>query len=835
MNNPPNLVIWFSRRTHPRNVESVNDLFGTPISLAATATTFVRVAVERSLSRRTGEDRASSQSLTYAVPESIAPPGVGQRVVVPLGSGNASVDAFVLDVGGRELLGDAPPKRIKAILRSSSARLPESLVTLARWMSEYYVCPLGMVFATMMPAAVKHGTGLVTRRLLSPVSRHEATEILARIELKPSAHRAWDAISALALDDAIEPRELMVRAGAPNLGPINRLVEAGLLKAIERESVRARAPLWERHRENTGAAGPITMNAAQDRATRGIIDALSSFSTNLLWGVTGSGKTEVYLRAIERVIERKQQALVLVPEISLTPQTAARFLDRFARGEAGASSPSVAVLHSGLSASERHRQWTLAASPACRVVVGARSAIFAPLERLGLIVVDEEHATDYKQDQLPRYHARDVAIKRAQIEGCPIVLGSATPSLESYRSALENRSTLWKLPDRVGAGRLPRVEIVDLIREREKTRHAAPTDSPGDTPQPKSRTLAAIGPTLRGALIRTLCDGGQAILLLNRRGFAHHLCCPSQSCGWVLTCRDCDACLVLHKRFKGETPSAREIVRCHHCLAEQKVPSLCPLCHRRVLVLGTGTQRVEDELAELFHAWPDLGLDPATTIARVDGDTMRSARDYFDVLERFGAGTIKVLLGTQMIAKGLDFPNVRLAGVINADTGLALPDFRSSERTFQLISQVAGRAGRGEHPGLVIVQTVNPREPAIALAAQHDYEKFARRELSIRSRSALPPITRMARIVVRDPDFSKAESRAESLAKLLEHAGGPSCRVLGSAPAPIARIAGQFRFAIEILAPRATELHRALAALADRGLLKSDAHTAVDVDPVALM
>jgi primosomal protein N' (replication factor Y) len=701
-------------------------------------------------------------------------------------------------------------------------------------MSEYYVCPLGMVFATMLPAAVKHETGLVTRTLLAPVSPDDAHDLLARIELKPSVRRAWDSIAALALTDAIDPRELMVRAGAPNLGPINRLVEAGLLTRVERESVRARTPLWERYRTPGEREPEFQLSEAQSRAVDGIAATLGSFRVHLLWGVTSSGKTEVYQRAIARVIEQGKQALVLVPEISLTPQTAGRFLDRFAHGRSDAASR-VAVLHSGLSASERHRQWALAASAACRVVVGARSAIFSPLARLGLVVVDEEHATDYKQDQLPRYHGRDVAIKRAQLEGCPVILGSATPSLESYRSAIDGRSTLWMLPTRVGSGRLPHVQIVDLVHERENARNSTSTDSPSDTPQPKSRTLAAIGPTLRSALIRTLCDGGQAILLLNRRGFAHHLCCPSQSCGWVLTCRDCDACLVLHKRFKGETPSAREIVRCHHCLAEQKVPSLCPLCQRRVLVLGTGTQRVEDELAELFNAWPDLGFDPASSIARVDGDTMRSARDYFAVLDRFAKGEIKVLLGTQMIAKGLDFPNVRLAGVINADTGLALPDFRSSERTFQLISQVAGRAGRGEHPGLVIVQTVNPREPAIVLAAQHDYEQFASRELSIRARSALPPATRMARIVVRDRDLSAAEDRAAALAHLLEHSIGPGSRILGPAPAPIARIAGQFRISIEIIAPRATDLHRALAALADRGLLKSDASTAVDVDPVALM
>jgi primosomal protein N' (replication factor Y) len=511
---------------------------------------------------------------------------------------------------------------------------------------------------------------------------------------------------------------------------------------------------------------------------------------------------------------------VLVPEISLTPQTAGRFMDRFAGGDPGA----VAVLHSGLTAAERHRQWALAASQHAKIVVGARSAVFAPLDRVGVIVVDEEHATDYKQDQLPRYNGRDVAIKRAQLESCPVVLGSATPSLESWANAIAGKFKLWELTRRVGGGTMPRVEVVDLAEERRQlVRQAKEHEGP-------RRYFQAIGPKLGEALARTLEDEGQAILLLNRRGYSSYICCPDAECGWVMKCDHCDASMVVHKLVEAGGGRG-SIVRCHHCLAEQMVPWKCPVCTRPVMTLGVGTQKLEEELGKTFGRW----LKPGSTLVRVDGDTMKSAADYFDVLARFARGEVRVLLGTQMIAKGLDYPNVRLVGVINADTGLTLPDFRSSERTFQLVSQVAGRTGRGDQLGLVIVQTVNPLEPAIVAAAQHDYRGFAAQELRLRKESGLPPSTRMARIVVRDEDFGKAQQHAKELAELLKAAKTRDVLLLGPGPAPISRIGGFFRFSIEVIAPSAQELHAALARVRAAGMLKSDSHTAVDVDPVALM
>jgi primosomal protein N' (replication factor Y) (superfamily II helicase) len=557
---------------------------------------------------------------------------------------------------------------------------------------------------------------------------------------------------------------------------------------------------------------------------------------------------------ISRVLEARQRALVLVPEIALTPQTAGRFLARFG---SVADEGRVAVLHSGMPASERHRQWALAASGRARVVVGARSAVFAPLADLGLIVVDEEHAGDYKQDQAPRYSARDVAIKRAQLEGCPVILGSATPSLESWANAVARPRTgreggnggnggagdrthfLWELSERVGGGVLPDVEVVDLAAERRTMAHAAARD--GGNP----REIRAVGPTLETALRETIEANGQAILLLNRRGYSSYICCSDGRCGWTAQCDQCDAAMVLHRwketkrRRDGETEgkeesgARRELVRCHHCLSEQMVPRICAVCQRKTILLGIGTQRLEEELSRRMG-----DLLPPDRMVRVDGDSMRSAADYFRVLSRFGAGEVRVLLGTQMIAKGLDFPNVQLVGVINADTGLSMPDFRAAERTFQLVSQVAGRAGRAGSGGRVIVQTINPQEPAIVLAARHDYLAFARREWMVRKRAGLPPITRMARVVVKDESPSKAEGRAGEIAGALRAAAqglGVRAMIVGPAPCAISRIANEYRFSVEVTAQTAREVHVLLVEAKRAGVLGAAQGASVDVDPVALM
>ncbi len=802
-------------------------------SLFSTATAspgdrFVRVAVERAV------DRGSDEGLTYALEQDEIE--VGERVEVPLGRGDKRAAGIVVRVGGRELLEGLPVEKVKHVLRLTGARLPPPLVELARWMAGYYVAPLGMVLASMLPAAVKHGTGRVRRVRVERAGEEQAAAMLAAARLTPTVKAAWEGLGALAASEfPIEPKALARRVGARNLGPINRLLGLGLLRRVDVSEVRAADGVWRRYDVEQHGDEGIVPAVAQRRVIDGVAATLGGFAVHLLRGVTGSGKTEVYLRVIDTVLAQERTAIVLVPEISLTPQTAGRFVRRFG--------DRVAVLHSGLSAAQRHRQWALAAAGDARVVVGARSAVFAPLANLGLIVVDEEHDSGYKQDQVPRYHGRDVAIKRGQIEGCPVLLASATPSLESWKNAVGNgeetkrrrdeetkagRYRLWELTERVGGGRLPDVEVVDLIAERRET--ARRDREPG-------RGFPLIGARLGFEMERTLDDGGQVILLLNRRGYASYVCCPDPACGWSMQCEHCDAAMVLHRAgAKGARLPAGEVLRCHHCLAEQVVPRTCPVCGKRPIPLGMGTQQLEEELRSRFGA--RLGEHPARAMTRLDSDTMKTARDYFEALSRFARGEVKVLLGTQMIAKGLDFPNVRLVGVVNADTALTIPDFRAGERTFQLVSQVAGRAGRGAAAGRVIVQTMNPAEPAIALAARHDYAAFAAAELAVRRAAGLPPVTRMARIVVRDAKMEKARDGAAEVSVALQTAArteGVGAQIMGPMPCPIARIAGQFRWAVEVIAGRASELHRLLAGVRARGLLISDARTAVDVDPVALM
>lgn len=905
---------------------------------------FVRVAVERGierLSEASGETNApigradiwEAGVLTYRSPHALS---IGTRVEVPLGRGNTVSGGIVLDAGGPELAGDVPLGKVKGILGDTGAGLPASLVELAKWMAGYYVCPVGMVLAIMMPSAVKNRIGNRQVEMLEIAGDLAAPALEQLVSaLKPAAKETWERVSQLPAGTfPVRPERLLVLLKEKTARSVNQLLRSGLLRRVEIEETHARggAPIGERVEERgtplgTRSAGSVftstpanlKLSPDQTRVVEGIGAEVAQFGVHLLRGVTGSGKTEVYLRLIEQLLESDptSTALMLVPEISLTPQMGGRFEDRL--GHHG-----VAVLHSGLSASQRNKQWlraTLGAQPGgARVVVGARSAVFSPSRNVRLIVVDEEHASDYKQDQLPRYHGRDVAIKRAQIEGCPVILGSATPSLESWANAVgvglsipstppsppsppstpHARSSnppptsatgaakykLWELPTRVGGARLPRVEIVDLTDERkemEARRRAirlgafAGKAPSAHTPRPPSKGGLArmvelgemIGPTLEHAIAETLSGGGQAVLLLNRRGYAGYIACADATCGWVLRCDDCDAGLVFHKVTDAASAGGGRVVRCHHCLAQQLLPAKCPTCHKGLIWLGLGTQRVEEEVADKFAAIVD-GLLAGTSLApappplqssvvathlkdthertippwivRVDGDTMQSAKDYFDVLGRFAKGEIKVLVGTQMIAKGLDFPNVRLVGVINADTALGLADFRSMERTFQLVSQVAGRAGRSaDRPGRVIVQTMEPTSPAIVHAANHDYVTFATEELDTRLKSGLPPVTKMARIVVRDEVFDRAMKGAAEIGAALRRAAGEAplskggVRIMGPMECPIGRIAGFYRVGLELTALRRGVLQQTLSIVRSQGMLKGDARTAIDIDPIALL
>ncbi len=812
----------------------MSDLFGNsetpaPAPPPGGAWTYLRIAVERGL-----DQGGAGTGLTY---RSAEPVTVGRRVEVPLGRGNTPSAGIVIQAGGTELLEGFAPAKIKSILRDTGTGLPPGLVELARWMSGYYVCPLGMVLAAMLPAAVKKRTGLRTLVHLDRLPEQDELALVESSKLTKQTLEAWQQIAAL--DRSLFPLTadaLAVRITARTLGPINKLVKLGLLRTVEIEDVRqfggVETQMSVEQADPSGGAAFLPaslrpeLTAAQSHIVTGIAATLGAFGVHLIRGVTGSGKTEVYLRILESVLARGQTALVLVPEISLTPQTAGRFVERF-------RSAGVGVLHSGLSASQRHREWSRAASGAARVMVGARSAIFAPLDKLGLIVVDEEHASDYKQDQLPRYHGRDVAIKRAHMEGIPIILGTATPSLETWVNAQPtpahrtphptSKYALWELTDRVGGGKLPRVELVDLAEERRIRQQ---------TTGKRDAHLHLIGPTLERAIRDTLTAGGQILLLLNRRGYASYIACPDSTCGWVMTCDDCDVKMVQHRVIAGHTP-AKGVVRCHHCLAQKLLPDKCPVCEKRVITLGLGTQGVEQELTKKFASQLD-----ETTLVRVDGDTMSSAKDYFSMLARFASGEIKMLVGTQMIAKGLDFPNVRLVGVINADTALSLPDFRASERTFQLVSQVAGRAGRGTIPGRVIVQSFDVNAPALVHAAAHDFVTFARQELETRRESGLPPMSRLARIVVRDEELAKADAAATRLKSALDEANtarGNKVRMIGPGPCPISRIAGHHRLELLLFSSSRSAIQDILADARAKGLCKSDAHTAIDIDPIALM
>lgn len=772
---------------------------------------YARVAVERSVDRY-------PDGLTYAMPAELGDLQGGERVIVPLGRGNTPTPGYVIDVQREQASKEVNADAIKFIVKRDvqGVRLTTQLLELAKWISSYYCAPIGMTLATMLPAAVKRNVGSVRKTLidLAPLASPDQPQSPDRPPEKKSISAKQQAVLDLLheLPPESRPVEIKILASLANLqsaAPIKKLVGRGLLIETHRSVIEA---AWAEHA--TDAREPERLTDEQQQ----IIDVVGSelstgFSTHLLFGVTGSGKTEVYIRLIQKVIAAGKLALMLVPEISLTPQTGGRLIGRFPNHR-------VAILHSGLTAAQRHQQWALAAEGQADIVLGARSAIFAPVadEKLGLIIVDEEHDSSYKQDQVPRYHGRDVAIRRAQLAECPVILGSATPSLESWHNAIQEgkgKFSLHRLRHRAPGLRLPKVQVVDF---REQAR------------QHKDKHVHLLGPTLEGAIAHALDSGAQALIFLNRRGYANYIACPSSHCGWTMTCDHCDVTVVYHLNKKLPLGG---YVRCHHCLSEQKLPTLCPQCGKKISVFGLGTQRIEEELARKF---PQLIEDQ--TMVRMDSDTMTSARQYHSVLRRFGEGEIRVLVGTQMIAKGLDFPGVRVVGVINADTSINLPDFRASERTFQLVSQVAGRCGRGADPGLSIVQTFNPTSPAIRLAAAHDYEGFAQQELAERERSGLPPITRMARIVLRDEDHVKCIQAARGLAQSLQQIASSiseTIRLRGPAPCPIARIADKHRQQIEIFAPNAGLMQQFLSKARNATLLKSDAEMAIDVDPIALL
>jgi primosomal protein N' (replication factor Y) len=668
------------------------------------------------------------------------------------------------------------------------------MLKLGRWMADYYHCSLGEALHAALPAAVRRSRKrrkVRFLRLALPPTEAErsADEIFERSPAQSKILRA------LALMGGEASAAEVKRSTGTSRSSIKALVRKELLeeemRIVERED-----PLTEAQAERRPRSQWPTLTAEQRRACDAIVARMERgrFDVVLLQGVTSSGKTEVYLQCIEQLRLRGKQAIVLVPEISLTPQTVRHFGSRFRR---------MAVLHSRLTEAERRRQWNVIRRGQADVVIGARSAIFAPLPQLGLLVIDEEHENSFKQDTTPRYHARDLGVMRARLDDALVVLGSATPSLESYYNSISGKYSRQVLTRRIGGHPLPPVEIVNMAEEW--------------AGRGRPRTISR---RLEQCMRQSLERGEQVILFINRRGFAPFIHCPR--CGFVLKCPRCDITLNHHQRINA--------VVCHYCGHQQRPPSECPECALEGMRFsGTGTERVEAAVRDLL---------PESRAIRMDSDTTRARRAHEEKLEAFRTARAQILVGTQMIAKGLDFPNVTTVGVVNADVVLHLPDFRSRERTFQLLAQVAGRTGRGPAGGRVIVQTFMADDPSIQAAANHDYEAFARQELPHRRDLGYPPFGRMARIICRGrrPERIRdyTADLGAALRRLCEELGDGS-HVLGPAPAPISQIKGRHRRHLLLKCPGSRSVQRLLDQAAE--LLKGPAgvKVVVDVDPISML
>ena len=784
---------------------------------------------------------ALRKEFDYSIPPALAGKvDVGSRVQVPFGP--RKILGVVTAVA--EESGHANLKPILKIIGTQTLVTPKVL-KLARWIGEYYCCAPEIALKAVLPEAVRsEDAGWRERLMVRPLP------LTGDFPKLPKRQQdVWNLIE--------ERREILlselVELAETTAATVRKLEDRGLIEITS--EISERDPYA---RETILATQPIFVNPAQAAALEKITAAMDErnaecqmpngqskssadpfvirHSTFLLHGVTGSGKTEIYLQAIAHALEQGRGAIVLVPEISLTPQTVERFKARFSSGKLQTL---VAVLHSHLSAGERHDEWHKIRQGRARIVIGARSAIFAPVEPLGLIIVDEEHEHTYKQEEAPRYHARDVAIMRGQMENAVVVLGSATPSMESFYNCKRGKFTLLELPERVDNQKMPHVRVVDM---RQATR-----DGKG-TP--------IFSPQLKEAISQRLERGEQTILFLNRRGYSTSLQCPK--CGYVAECPNCSVSLTYHR--------IDQKLSCHICGHSEKVPAVCPepKCKNPAIrYAGTGTQKVEEILAKLF---------PQARVKRMDADTMKRKDDYRRVLGDFRTGKIDILVGTQMIAKGLHFPNVTLVGIIYADMALHQPDFRAGERTFQLLTQVAGRAGRGDVEGEVFVQAFTPFHPAIQYARRHDFVGFYEQEIEFREQLKYPPASRVALLTLKGRNEEKVKFSAEhlkgELAKYLRSAAVPAAVVsapaddaewfgegakprsqsasvpqknlfrdliiAGPAPAPLLRAENFYRYQIMLRTRAMSALSRELAQIIQSLTLPEDVSLAVDIDPVSL-
>jgi primosomal protein N' (replication factor Y) len=731
-------------------------------------------------------DRSGDRALDYRIPDalesSVAP---GARVRVPLRA--RLVLGTVVDV--REETEVRNPRDIHELIGGAPLIRPE-LLDLARWIADYYCCPLEAAMACVLPQVVRDAEVSVRKRNFATLKRRPEEADWEALEKK--APRQADALRAL--EDAGGGGAVAALAAAAG-------VSESVYRALERQGWVTIAPEEVARDPHAGETflptSDLTLNDEQRTAFEQVcaaVDDPAGHPPILLYGVTGSGKTEIYLQAIRHALERGRTALVLVPQISLTPQTVERFKARFA-----AIQRDVAVMHSNLSAGERFDEWNKIRQGGAKIVIGARSAVFAPLENLGLIIVDEEHEGSYKQDEIPRYHARDLAVLRAQREKCAIVLGSATPSLESWQNTRTGKYRLARLTQRVDDRSMPVIRVLDM---RQASRRAG-----GD---------AIFSPQLLQAIEGRLASGCQTILFLNRRGFSTSLLC--QACGHVCECPDCSVTLTYHR-------DTSQLV-CHVCGRTERAPKVCPSCRDPgIRHAGVGTQKVEDAVRRIF---------PKARVARMDADTMARKEAYRETLGAFKEGAIDILVGTQMIAKGLHFPNVTLVGIINADMGLHVPDFRAGERTFQLLTQVAGRAGRGEMEGEVLVQSFTPFSPSIQFARHHDFDGFAQQELEFRERFGFPPFQRMLLITARSRVMERAEFTAQTLVRKLKAVVPPSTSVGEAVPSPLEKSHGSWRFQTALRGPAIRPLARAVQQVLAGLPLPEDVFVAVDVDPVQL-
>ena len=790
------------------------------------------------------------QSFTYRLPETLrhrVQPGC--RVLVPFGARKLTGLAIKLH--------DQPPDgTIKDVLRlfDEEPVLDAELLSLGAWISQYYCAPLGEVLRSMTPlggevrktklySLTDSGRDAARQLALGAAEEDSAVQVLQLLENRPlsaaylekklpaaarvirslekkgfieienleaqrdplraSATRLRASWLAVVPDDIkLSKRErelhafLELHPGTHNLGDLEASVKGAsqAARALARRHVIRLAP-----EAPTGVfpteRPPRTLNPHQLLAYQRIEEALRAgkFHAFLLEGVTGSGKTEVYLKAIDACLALGKSALLLVPEIALTPAVAGEFFHRFG--------DRVAILHSAFHDAERAEQWRRIRAGLATVVVGTRSGVFAPVRNLGLVVIDEEHDQSYKQQETPRYNGRDVAIVRAQAAGAVALLGSATPSLESRYNTERGKYTLLKLPERIERRPMPDVEVIDMRQEFLET-----------------RKLATFSRRMVEMVTERLEKGEQTMLLLNRRGFSSFVAC--RACGEKMECVNCAVTLTYHRRDRR--------MLCHYCNYAQKVPTVCPKCGSEYLhFVGTGSEKVEEELHRDF---------PTARIARMDRDTVSGKRHFESILHGFREGDFDILVGTQMIAKGHDIPNVTLVGVVSADVGLGLPDFRAAERTFQLLTQAAGRAGRGDLPGIVLIQTINPEHYAIRYASEQNYDGFYAKEIQFRKLMRYPPFSALANVLVRSQKQEEALEMSTELGRLLDPAP-EGLKILGPAEAPVPRLKSEFRYQLLIKAANRKRLNETLRELRRFTQERKWNATAlvIDVDPLTLM